>query len=57
MEHEKLDRKKTTLAGEVLAKWRILEDEGTYLTMRKIIQGLISKSKKFVFYYYLEGKP
>ena len=29
--------KKTTLAGELLAKWRILEDEGTYLTMRKII--------------------
>ena len=33
MEHEKLDSKKTTLAGDVLAKWRILEDEGIYLTM------------------------
>ena len=30
MEHEKLDSKKTTLAGEVLAKWRILDDEGIY---------------------------
>ena len=33
MEHGKLDSKKTTLAGDVLAKWRILEDEGIYLTM------------------------
>ena len=33
MEHEILDSKNTTLAGDVLAKWRILEDEGIYLTM------------------------
>lgn len=49
--HNSLNSKKRTLAGEVLAKWRILEDEGIQLTMRKIMQGLISQSRNFMFYY------
>lgn len=33
--HKSLNSKETTIAGEVLAKGNILEDEGMQLTMRK----------------------
>lgn len=45
-----LNSKETTIAGEVLAKGNILEDEGMQLTMRKIMEGLyVSQSTNFTF--------